>query len=250
MPAFIGYVKQESAHAVNRLLKRRKKTVWAEGYDSPPVLDLARFVESFVYCLLNPMKDNLVSNMELFKGVSSYKYFMRKELTRECLVISRDSIPGLTNPHSPELENYSVMKVLKERNKEKITLKFDFYSWKNAFEETKGLTDEEAYNLLLNAVREKEKQISEELGIKAGTFKASKVHSMLKVYTPKKYGKKMICLAKDIKKRIAYIRWFRVISERAKDVYRRWKKGDFSIPFPAGMFAPCQPRLANLYSPI
>ena len=35
---FIGYVKQETAHALNRLLGRRRKTVWVEDYDAPTIL--------------------------------------------------------------------------------------------------------------------------------------------------------------------------------------------------------------------
>jgi len=35
IPGFIGYFKRESAHMLNRVLGRRKRTVWCEGYDSP-----------------------------------------------------------------------------------------------------------------------------------------------------------------------------------------------------------------------
>jgi REP element-mobilizing transposase RayT len=37
---FIGYFKAESAHYLNRLLNRRQRTVWAERFDSPAVLDI------------------------------------------------------------------------------------------------------------------------------------------------------------------------------------------------------------------
>ena len=38
--AFIEYLKRETAHAVNKLLGRRRRTVWLSGYDSPILLDL------------------------------------------------------------------------------------------------------------------------------------------------------------------------------------------------------------------
>ena len=45
--------KTESAHAVNRLLGIRKRTIWCEGYDSPMVYkDLDRAVEKIKFCFV------------------------------------------------------------------------------------------------------------------------------------------------------------------------------------------------------
>jgi len=255
MPSFIGYFKQETAHAINRLLGRRRKTVWVEGYDSPPVLECERFLESFAYNILNPVKDGLVSHIEFFDGVSSYKHFRKKKAYRECLLISRDSIPKMNNPEKPELDNSFLMRTLRKKNKKKITLKLDFYSWKKAFPETENLSDNEAYKLLVEVVRKKKDEIENDLmikphSLKPHSYKRSTVNSMLEEYRPKKFGRKMICLAKDIALRVQYIAFFRACSDEARRVYQRWKKGDFSVPFPPGMFAPCMPRLANMVAVI
>ena len=47
---FFGRFKTESAHAVNRLLGRKKRTVWCEGYDSPLVDDIETIKDKI--CLL------------------------------------------------------------------------------------------------------------------------------------------------------------------------------------------------------
>ena len=49
--AFFRYIKTEISHAVNRLLGRRKRTVWADGYDSPIVLDTEKlkYLISYLY---------------------------------------------------------------------------------------------------------------------------------------------------------------------------------------------------------
>ncbi|MBX7143689.1 MAG: transposase [Oligoflexia bacterium] len=39
---FVGYFKTESAHTLNGLLGREKRTVWCEGYDSPVILSPLR----------------------------------------------------------------------------------------------------------------------------------------------------------------------------------------------------------------
>ena len=51
---FFRYVKGELTHVVNRLLGRRKRTVWISGYDSPLVLDEDKLKSliSYLYCLL------------------------------------------------------------------------------------------------------------------------------------------------------------------------------------------------------
>ena len=40
VPAFVGYLKGETAHVVNHLRGRKKRTVWCDGFDSPIILDV------------------------------------------------------------------------------------------------------------------------------------------------------------------------------------------------------------------
>ena len=43
--AFMGYIKTESAHAINRFIGKRKGAVWEDGYDSPVILDIEKLKE-------------------------------------------------------------------------------------------------------------------------------------------------------------------------------------------------------------
>ena len=47
--AFFRYFKGESAHMINGLLGRNKRTVWCEDYDSPIVLTPIRALMAFIH---------------------------------------------------------------------------------------------------------------------------------------------------------------------------------------------------------
>ena len=38
------------------------------------------------------------------------------------------------------------------------------------------------------------------------------------------------------------------LKQKAKEIYERWRLGDYSVPYPAGLFAPPQPRIVELLS--
>ena len=72
---FVKMIKAESAHAINRLLGRRKRTIWCEGYDSPTVLDPQKAVEVISYIYANPAQDGLEDSIDKYPGWSSWGYF-------------------------------------------------------------------------------------------------------------------------------------------------------------------------------
>ena len=53
---FMDRLKTELAHAVNRLLGRRKRTVWYDSYDAVPILTLEDCIEKIAYVYTNPQK--------------------------------------------------------------------------------------------------------------------------------------------------------------------------------------------------
>ena len=64
VPAFMDMIKTESAHAINRLLGRRQRTVWCSGYDSPPVLTLEDIILKINYIYTNPQSADLVDTID------------------------------------------------------------------------------------------------------------------------------------------------------------------------------------------
>ena len=65
-------------------------------------------------------------------------------------------------------------------------------------------------------------------------------------YTPKRSGRKMWVHCSDRKLRKSIINYIKDLCEEAKEIYLKIQNGDFSTPFPAGLFPPRLPVLHNL----
>lgn len=237
--SFVGYIKQESAHALNRLLGRKKKTIWEEGFDSPLILDSDKAFEQFVYVLLNPVKDKLVSCMDDYPGVSSYSCLKSNQTEIMIKRIFRSSIKKLKDPHRPWLEEDTYRFAGKEG--EEMKLKLFFTSWKKCFLNTSHLSDEQVKDKLLECLRLKQEEFPP-LKLDANRLKRQ---SILMPYVPTSYGKRTICLSSSIEERKSFIRFYRNLCEEARAVFNQWRLGNL-LPFPLGLFPPSLPRMANL----
>ena len=249
VPKFIGYLKQETAHYINRLLGRRRKTIWVEGYDSPTILDPAKVIEQIAYTFLNPVKDNLVSTVDQYPGVSSWSLFKQDTFNRKCRRIARDKVPQLKNPHRPMDECTAVLDFLTDMNKSQGSFTVSPYCWKECFEETKELSDAEVRALILE-------RMEQELGKIRAEHKAKRLpapraerlcrQSITRPYMPKTFGIRTICLASTADRRRPFIAWVKALVDEAIEVLRLWRLGELSVPYPIGLFPPCLPRAANL----
>ena len=82
VPDFIRCFKTESAHMLNRLLGRQKRTVWCEGDDSPQGLTPVRALICIAYAYANPAKDNLERTIDRYPGFSTWKMFQTEQTTK------------------------------------------------------------------------------------------------------------------------------------------------------------------------
>ena len=249
VPLFIGYVKQETAQAINHLLGRRRRTVWAEDYDSPTVLDSDKALEKIAYLLLNPVKDNQASSLDEYPGVSSWKLFKGQDFTRKCRFFHRDDVPRLKNPHCPWLENKRVLEALDKDENSPVDFCLSPYVWKTCFEDTENLTDEQVRELILERIEaEARKLIEENKSKKLPTPKPEELQrqSMLTPYVPKTFGKRMLCLSSIKELRVVFIAGYKRLRDKAEWVLSQWRLGNWLLPFPPGLFPPCLPRRANL----
>ena len=64
-------------------------------------------------------------------------------------------------------------------------------------------------------------------------------------YRPKRSGKRMCCLSEDRSMRIDFINFLKDLYAKAKAVAERWKLGDYSLPYPLGLYPPSTPKLAE-----
>ncbi len=246
--AFIGYVKQEASHAVNRLLGRRQKTIWKAEYDSPSILDYETVMDVLVYTYTNPVAAGLECSIEKYPGVSSWQLMKNKKYLSWHPVYTRDSIPKLKNPVHPDREDVEVSRLLNDASTKALKFRFEPFAWKYCFEATRGVSDEELLVELVSRIRCKEMEYEEERkrnNIFVAGAQSLIASSMLRQYTPQKFGKKMICISKDKKLRIQFITFFKTVCKKAKDVYQKWKRNDFSLEYPVGLFMPPYPRTIN-----
>jgi len=116
--AFIRHFKTESAHAINTIQGRKKRTVWCEGYDSPRILTLSKAMSviSYIYC--NPAKDNLVSSINEYPGFSTWKMFTSGETTKMWRRFRRPQFRCLADKRSIRVEYINMLKELRKKARE------------------------------------------------------------------------------------------------------------------------------------
>lgn len=244
---FIGYFKTETSNYLNRLLNRRQRTVWLKRFDSPIVVDIQKALEIFGYTTLNPVKDGLVHSMAEYPGVSSYRFLLNGENKVTVKSIPRDAIISLADPTNPITEDSAISDYLSSDEFCDITLTFEPEALRLAYPETKHSAPEDFRAQLLATLASAERNFQDARGGMQPLGVAALITaSILAPHTPPITGKKMICLSTFKELRQSVISAFRRVCDRCREVYASWKKGDLSIPYPPGMFAPHPPRLANM----
>lgn len=245
---FMGHFKTESAHYINKLLGRRKRTIWCEGYDSPTLVDEEKAIEKIVYTYSNPAKDCQEDSIDKYPGANSWKMFQSGKLEKTFPWIHRPTVWKI--PTGPlALNKYeNCVRLLKKRATEQHTLKLEPNAWMECF----GITDEQEQKKrnekIKRRLREEERKYREirkkEGKTVIGAAKLRRQNLDLS-YTPEKAGKKMWCLSSDVALRKAFISYAKSLVVQAKEVQKRWAVGDFSVPYPLGLYPPSMPKLAE-----
>ena len=246
---FIGYFKAEVAHRINILLGWKKRTIWCEGYDSPIVLTPLRALMAITYLYANPAKDNLEQSIDRFPGLSSWKMYRKGELKKKWLHLKRPAYRQLPkDAHS--LEGYSrEAQRIAVTTKKTHTFELEPDAWLEAFDITSSEEKEYWNKKLVKRVRTLEARAA-----KKRTVERKSVLGREKLlrqpitfnYQSKRSGKRMWCISEKRSVRIQFIREFKELLRQARQVYLRWHVGDYSVPYPPGLFPPPQPRLYEL----
>lgn len=246
IPSFVGFIKRESAHMINRMLGRNRHTVWEEGYDSVPILDFNKVIERLAYIYSNPAKANLESSIDKYPNLSSWNAVINGTETLHRKAIPRENYSQL----SIRTIGFEEQQLLLESTVEKCTveypLTFNSFGWLRCFEETRDLDPEVIRKMILAQVRSIETELSRKRKYPVKGAHALKLEQINLDYLPTKRGKKMLCLASTIAMRLRFIEWFKHWSEIAEEVYQRWKSGDYSVLFPPGFFLPGGALASNL----
>lgn len=251
IPKFVGYLKAELAHAVNRLCGRRRKTIWCEGYDSPTILTAEDAERYLRYIYLNPAKANLVESIEQYPGVSSWKMLVQGKTRKRCKRVPRDLLRELPSGGLSIREQRDLVAYFEREVKQSCELVLEPFAWLECFQEFSEETVAKYREQLISTVKEEEQRLSSERRRNGRTVVGSTAlrrQSMFKEYNPKKFSKKMICICSDIPLRKQFIAHFKHLAHKASRVFQRWKIGDFSLSMPPGMFAPASVYHSSSYN--
>ena len=245
---FIAYVKGESAHAINRLLGRRQRTIWKDGYDSPIVLTVEDTIKCIRYIYNNPVKACLVNDISEYPGVSSWQMYVHKTFFKPCKRLSRDAIAPLYTPALSINEQKRLVAKYEAEPCSEYTFILEPDAWIECFPQLAGVDRDQLNNRIRRGLEKDHAKCKAKRKLAGRDVLGAtslRRESMTKEYEPKKFGKKMICLCFDPKLRKAFVKTYRLLCAKAKDVYRKWREGDLSLRIPPGLIAPGAPPLVS-----
>ena len=246
--SFIRHFKTDSAHMLNSILGRDKRTVWCDGYDSPVVLTFARAIMVIAYIYSNPAKDNLVDSIDEYPGVSSWKMWQRGEVAKKWPYLRRPQFRAL--PHqSHSYSGYSreAERILSE-TKAVHQFSINPNAWLSAFKITDPVEQAKVNELIVKRVRHLEERAKEaRLKEHKRVIGPERLKSQVldTHYRPKRFGRRMWCLAERRSIRQPFINFLKRLFARAREIRQRWFVGDFSLPYPMGLYPPSMVKLAE-----
>ncbi len=245
--SFMERFKCETAHAINRLLGRRQVTVWCEGYDSPTILTIDDLVEKLAYVYANPIRAHRVASINGYQGVSSWRMFTSGQAIREVKRIRRTFLVPIAKGKVSVGTRLQEASLVESQVKEILSFELSPNAWTTAFPNQS--TPEYLKERLLRRVQEIEAQmliVREQGRIRLPSESEVTCQPIDISYSPKKFGKRMWCICGDMPLRIAFISFIKNLREKARKIKSEWLQGNWTAPFPVGLFPPNQPLVANI----
>ena len=248
--AFFRYFKTESAHMINGLLGRIKRTVWCEGYDSPIVLTPTRALMAIAYLYANPAKDNLEISIDRYPGFSTWKMFQSGRLTRQWKRLRRPQFVPITRDANNPRGYAKIAQRVVDQAEEAHTFILEPNAWMESFgyhspEQQQQLNEQLVARIRLLEKRAEIKRVSEGRRVFGRDRLIAQVFDTS--YRPKRSGRRMWCLSEKRSVRKGFINFFKALMQRARAVRGRWKLGDVTVPYPPGLYPPSMPKLANVF---
>lgn len=244
---FMERFKCETAHAVNRLLGRRQVSVWCEGYDSPAILTIEDLIEKMAYVYANPVRAHRTDSIENYQGLSSWEMFTSGNLSREVKRIRRPSLERLPKGRLTQGQQQYIANRVEQKCDENLSFTLHPKAWMKAFKNQKS--SEDLDKRVLIRVRQIENEFADlrrQKKVRLPSAPEVVAQQMDIPYSPTSFGRRMWCICHDISIRASFISFIKTLRAKAKEIRNRWRHGDWSEPFPPGLFPPCPPPLANL----
>lgn len=244
LPKFMERFKTESAHYLNRMLGRKKRTIWCKSYDSPALLTKQDVVDRIVYLYTNPVKDGLIESINKYPGISTWENYKFNDGKYYCRRISRDDV-FIVDQNGSSNAFKNAYNLLVKATRELVTVNINTDSWMKVFS-VQSDTEKKAINTLIDErISEVEKNLQLEIKFFKGRLKLETQGVDLN-YMPNRKGRKMWCISSCIETRKKFINFVKALCKEARDAYQKLKDGARDVVFPPGMFAPRLPVICNL----
>ena len=245
---FMGRFKTESAHAINRLLGRRKRTVWCEGYDSPILGSPVDVIKEIVYLYTNPSKDDLVDSIVDYPNLSTWDNYTTKEHKIACIPYNRRAIHKLSSLNPTEDEISSHVQRLEEEYPDRIELELSPDGWLEIMEVPEGdwiKINERIVSMVHKADKRYFKK-RENAGKKSIGRERLETSPINLNHRSTRKGKRSYCISSSISLRVHIIRTVKALINEGKEILTRWREGDHSCRYPIGIYPPSLPLFGNL----
>jgi hypothetical protein len=245
---FFRHFKTDSAHMINGLLGRNKRTLWCESYHSPIVLTPIRALMAIAYLYANPAKDNLETSIDRYPGFSSWKIFQSGNFTRQWKRLRRPQFTPIPRDAN-NLRGYTkrAEEILAASN-EVQTFTLEPNAWLEAFGYKTPEQQQRMNDLLITRIRFLEKRAENKRKREKKTvigMERLRAQVFDTTYRPQRKGRRVWCLSEKRRVRVDFIIFFRALMQKAREVRARWKLGDVTVPYPPGLYPPSMPKLAN-----
>lgn len=244
---FVGYVKQEIAHVLNRLCGTTGLKFWLDGFDSPIILDAEKLQERLLYLYGNPVAAGLVESIDEYPGVNSFKAVSSGEHEKDVFRIPRSAVTELPKRELSEAQIRELTHTLQSaKGVQKLKLHVQPWACFRVFHEERLFSDEKLRESLLRDIRLRE--LLHGRSRKTPVLGASKlrVQDPRVKYRSKRSGKRMIALSSDVDLRCSFIDWFKKQSKLAASAYQNWRSSKQPSYPPPGFFFPGGVLFSNL----
>ena len=238
LPDFVEYFKRETSHAINKLLGRTQRTVWKRGYDPVRILDAEKSFDRTVYFYLNAARANLVESIDDYPGFSTWQNGFEETFTLTEDHIARDTVPTLSFPSLTDQQDLRIVHDLAEKSNKQYSVEIDCLAWMECYEETRNGDRAAMAQRIRDAVYSEERRLASLRKFPVIGASTLRRQSMRKAHTPKKFGKRMICMSSDIERRKEYICWFKSLVAEREKLKKKLSPREFLARVFPGFFRP------------
>jgi REP element-mobilizing transposase RayT len=242
LKGFMEYFDGETAKLINRFRGKTGHNVWTRPYDAEVILTFDAALNKIIYLYLNPVTAGLVSKIQQYPGVSSWKFFTRDRLKYFRFLGSA----GLTRlPYGGITKKISCA-ILREKHKNtrfqtKNPLHIHPFLWARCFPEGETKTEEDIKTLILDGISSGEKKIAR----KRGDKKVIGAHALSrqcfhKSYKSKKYQRRAVCISTCALLREQFMDEYRHFVQLCKEAWLEFINTRVHVAWPPGAFPPAR----------